>query len=403
MVSEVRFEKLVYGGDALARVDGQVLLAPYALPEESAKVEIAGRSKGVLRGKLVDLVEASPRRAEPGCRYFGRCGGCQYQHAGYEYQLEQKREILRETLQRTGRIEAPDDIAIVSGEPWQYRNRVQLHFYGGSIGYHEAGTHRVIDIEECPISSPRINMAIQSVRAMMRDRRWPRFLSSMELFTNEREVQVNVLDSGERRLQRSFFEWCEESMSGATSPALEYAACSFIYRVSHKSFFQVNRFLIERLVETALDGASGEHAIDLYAGVGLFSLPLAQRFASVTAIESNALAVGDLGHNAQRAGAAVQALRTSAELHLESIGPGPDFLLADPPRAGLGPGVVKHILRLAPRQVTVVSCDPATLARDLSVLLGGGYRFDKLTLVDLFPQTCHIESVAVLRRGATNL
>jgi 23S rRNA (uracil1939-C5)-methyltransferase len=398
MVSEVRFEKLVYGGDALARVEGQVLLAPYALAGETAKVEITGQGKGLLRGKVLETVAPSPARTEPGCRYFARCGGCHYQHAVYGHQLEQKREILRETLRRTGKIEAPEQIGTAAAEPWRYRNRVQLHFHESVMGFHEAGTHQVINIEECPISSPRINESIRSLRAMMADRRWPRFVKSIELFTNEREVQVNVLDSGGRRLQRAFFDWCEESMPGATARALDYEAAGFLFRVSHQAFFQVNRFLIEPLVETALAGAAGETATDLYAGVGLFSLPLARRFASVTAVESGAAAVADLAHNAQRAGVAVQALRAAAELHLEGLARRPDFVLADPPRAGLGAGVVRQLLRLAPPCLTVVSCDPSTLARDLAALVGGGYRLAALTLVDLFPQTCHIESVAVLRK-----
>ena len=398
IVNDVRFEKLVYGGDALARVEGQVLLAPFALPEETATVEIANRGRGLLRGRVTQVTQSSPRRVKPECPYFGKCGGCQYQHAGYEYQVSQKREILRETIRRMGKIEPPSEIEVVAGPPYEYRNRVQLHLFGSMLGYHEAGTHRVIDIDRCPISSPRIGKAIASLRAMMRDRRWPRFVKSLELFTNEREVQVNVLDSGDRRLLRSFFEWCAESMPGATASSLEYEACGLPFRVSHKSFFQVNRFLIEQLVEKALGGAQGDSAVDLYAGVGLFSIALARRFAKVTAVESNSSAVADLTLNATRARVSVEALRHSAEPYLEELESAPDFVLADPPRAGLGKGVVKQLIRLQPARVTVVSCDPSTLARDLAALIGAGYAFESLTLVDLFPQTCHIESVAALRR-----
>jgi 23S rRNA (uracil1939-C5)-methyltransferase len=172
-----------------------------------------------------------------------------------------------------------------------------------------------------------------------------------------------------------------------------------IYRVGHRSFFQVNRFLIDRLAECALDGAEGMSALDLYAGVGLLSLPLARRCRSVLAVESNASALRDLEFNAERAGMAVAARKATVEQFLETVEAPPDFVLADPPRAGLGKSVVNELLRLKAPVLTIVSCDPATLARDLAPLLAGGYRFDALTLIDLFPQTWHIETVTRLRLG----
>jgi 23S rRNA (uracil1939-C5)-methyltransferase len=397
--TSIVFEKLVYGGDALGRMDGQVLLAPYGLAGETAQVEITSRGRGLLRGRILEVVSPSPERVTPGCPYFARCGGCHYQQAGYEYQILQKREILRETIRRTAKIDPPDEIRTVSGPPWEYRNRVQLHFAGRSLGYYEAGTHRVCDVERCPIASPRINAAIASLRQMMRHPRWPRFVRSLELFTNERDVQVNVLDSGERRLQRAFFEWCGETMPGATDPALEYEAAATRFRVSHKSFFQVNRFLVDALVNEAIGDAAGDRAIELYAGVGLFSLELAKRFSHVTAVEWGASASADLEFNTRRAGVPLTVIRQTAEEFLESAGPGPDFLLVDPPRSGLGPGVVKQLARLKPSEIAIISCDPSTLARDLAGLFAADYRIEVMTLVDLFPQTCHIESVTHLRRN----
>ncbi len=201
------------------------------------------------------------------------------------------------------------------------------------------------------------------------------------------------------RWRKRFFDWCAERLPGLVSGALEYEAAGYGWRVSHGSFFQVNRFLISNLVETALGGAEGERALDLYAGVGLFSLPLAKRFAAVTAVESGARASGDLRFNAERAGLALQVEKTDAEVWLDQLEVAPDFVLLDPPRAGIGKRVVERLAQLKPARLAIVSCDPATLARDLAGLTAAGYRIERLTLVDLFPQTYHLETVAHLAFG----
>ncbi len=396
IVNELRIEKWVYGGDGLGRLDGRVVLAPFVLPGELARVDLKRANTDLLRATRVEILDAAADRVTPACPYFARCGGCHYQHAPYEYQLARKREILGEVLRRVGKIEPPADIALIAGPPWEYRNRAQFHLHSGRIGYHEAGSRRLCPIERCPISSPVLNGALTALRAMMRQPRFPRFLDSIELFTNETSVQVNVREQADRRIARSFIEWCAGRIPGAAEPALEYSAAGFSYRVSHRSFFQVNRFLIDKLVETALEGAAGESAVDLYAGVGLFSLPLARRFSRLTAVESADSPMRDLEWNAARAGLAVVPRRETAEMFLENMAQPPDFLLADPPRSGMSKAVVGHLARLQPRQVTIVSCDPSTLARDLAVLLGAGYRLAALTLVDLFPQTFHMETVARL-------
>ena len=393
---ELTVEKWVYGGRGLARSGGEVVLAPFVLPGERVRVRIERRRSGMAEAALEEVVEPSAARVEPPCPYFGRCGGCQYQHAAYEAQLEYKAAILRETLQRVGKLTAPEEIRVTAAEPYGYRNRAQFHIQGGRIGYREAGSNRLCPIEQCRICSPQINFALGELLSMARDPRFPGFVRTLELFTNESEVQLNIL-STERPVARRFFDWCREKLPGADAASLEYAACGERFRVSRHSFFQVNRFLLEHLVETALEGAAGEEAWDLYAGAGLFSLPLARRFAAVTAVESGSEAARDLEFNAQRAGLPIRVQRAEVEVFLASCTHTPDFVLADPPRAGLGPAVVRHLIRLHPPVLVVVSCDPATLARDLAGLAAGGYRLEPLALVDLFPQTYHLESVARLR------
>jgi 23S rRNA (uracil1939-C5)-methyltransferase len=386
-------EKLVYGGDGLARVDGRVVLAPFVLPGERVRVESRQEKPGLVRAETRDVIEPSPERTPAPCPYFGRCGGCHYQHAPYEYQLSLKRQILVEELQRLGRMEPPEEIGIVSGEPWGYRNRAQFHIENGRLGYREARSHKLCAIDHCPISSPRLNELIATLLRMLRDPRWPRFVRSLEVFTDERQVQINVLDTA-RPVARRFFEWCAEEIPGLVSGALDYEGR---FRVSSNSFFQVNRFLPDRLVEVAVDGREGESAVDLYAGVGLFTLPLANRFEKVTAVESGRAAVSDLQFNAERAGLAnVAAEQRTAEDFLTTLEKAPDFIVLDPPRAGIGKAVVRRLIELRPARVTIVSCDPATLARDLAALIAGGFRIEKMTMVDLFPQTYHLETVVAL-------
>jgi 23S rRNA (uracil1939-C5)-methyltransferase len=394
---ELTIEKLVYGGEGLGRVDGRVVFAPYVLPGERVLVEPASARGGLLRARLREVLAPAAARVEPQCPYFGRCGGCHYQHAGYEAQLEAKRSILRETLRRVGKIDAPEEIATISAEPWGYRNRAQFHIDGAAIGYLEGQSHKLCPITHCPISSPRVNETLTALIAMMRDARWPRFLRAIEVFTNETEVQLNVLES-ERGVAKRFFEWCAEAIPGFTPGLLDYTAAGAAYRVGSGSFFQVNRFLIDELVRTAIGGAAGDWALDLYAGVGLFSAPLARRFARVTSVETGGSAVRDLRFNAERAGAALEIAQGSTEDYLRALEAPPDFVLADPPRTGLGRGVVTRLAELKPRRIGIVACDPATLARDLPGLLAAGYRIEQLTMIDLFPQTFHIETVVQLSR-----
>jgi len=394
---EITIEKLVYGGDGLARLNGQVVLVPFVLPGERAMVEPVERKPGLVRSKLVVLREASGERVVAPCPYFGRCGGCHYQHANYETQLGLKRAILAETLRRVGKIEPPEEISVIAAEPWNYRNRAQFHLRGTELGYLEARSNRFCAIDGCPISSPRINQVAVTLREMLRDTRWPRFVRSIEIFTNEEQMQLNVLES-ERPVARRFFDWCAEKLPGYVPGALDYRAAGAVYRVSGGSFFQVNRFLIDQTVERALAEAEGESALELFAGVGLFSVPLAHRFAKVTAVESGAGALRDLGFNAERAGVAIKAHQSSVEQFLAGVIAAPDFVLADPPRAGLGKNAVRELVRLSPARITVVACDPATLARDLAGLMAGGYRLTKLTMIDLFPQTFHVEAIADLAR-----
>jgi 23S rRNA (uracil1939-C5)-methyltransferase len=375
-------EKLVYGGEGLARLEGKVVFIPYVLPGEKVRAEVDRIKNDLWRGRLLEVIEPSAARVAPPCPYFQRCGGCHHQHADCAFQVDQKRSILREVLRRVGKIEFDGEIESIAGEPWRYRNRAQVHVQNGAVGYFEHGSHKLCAIDQCPIVSPALNEAISKLSG-----RLPQISTTVELFTNEAEMQVNVLD----RVPRSIYEIFE---SLGTSGAIEYEG----FHVSRNSFFQVNRFLINRLVECAIGGAEGESAVDLYAGVGLFAVRLSERFRKVTAVESGWSAFRDLEYNIQRRSLPLAAENKTTEEYLTALDETPDLILADPPRAGLGKIAVRELGRIRAPRVTIVSCDPATLARDLQGLLVAGYRMRRITLVDLFPQTFHIETVVHLEQ-----
>lgn len=397
-VSKGQVEKLIFGGAGLIRGDGKTVMLPWVAPGEQVQFRITKDHKQWAEAELLSVDEISPERVEPFCPVYGRCGGCQYQHMNDQFQRLQKVSILLETLERVGSIRPELPVEILSGEPRGYRNRVQIHIDGTRIGFHSHSSRRLVPIDDCPIASPALNAAIQALRQMAREQRFPRFVESIELFSNERETLLNILETrgGQRRVAKWFIDWCSERIPGSGLSALMYNASGFSFQVSHRSFFQTNRFLIDSLVDRVLRHAEGTKALDLYSGVGLFAVPLSKKGLTTTAVESSTFAVRDLETNAANHSARVDAVRANADAYLAAAQSAPDFVVADPPRAGLGKSVVQDLLRLRPQSLAIVSCDPATLARDLKGLLAGGYRLKDLTLVDLFPNTAHIETVCDL-------
>ena len=392
----VNIEKLVYGGEGLARLNGQVVLAPFVLPGERVSVRIERVNTGLLRGSDQQILQPSPDRVEPRCEYFGTCGGCHYQHASYELQVAQKCSILRETLQRLGGFSYEGEIGTISGEPWFYRNRIQLHFAEKRSGFHRAGSHELCAIDHCYISSPALVAVIAKINEAVSRPEWPAFLRSLEVFTNGTQVQLNIVDTT-RPVAARFFDFCDTFLPNVARGPLIYPSGDFNFRISRGSFFQVNRFLIEALMNEVIRNDEGSTAIDLYAGVGLFSLPLARRFRDVYAVERGASGFRDLEANADEHDLPVQARKLPAEDFLRTVEQPPDLVVADPPRAGLGREATNELLRIRPRNIALVSCDPSTLARDVKKLLAH-YRIERLTMVDLFPQTYHFEAVVHLAR-----
>jgi len=427
---QLTIEKLVYGGDGLARLaadehgHGKAVFVPFVLPGEQVEAEIIEDKTGFSRARSESILSPSERRTRPLCPYFQSCGGCHYQHAGYEYQLENKALILKENLRRIAKLELDRELKVHPSPPWNYRNRTRLKIQAEpafAVGYYKFGSHELLPVQECPISSPLINRAIGALWQMNRA---VSGLRQIELFSDAEdtqalveldcipEAQVSEVEQWAREFQRTLPEIAGVGIFRAlatratTEPkriaaigaeSLRYKTASVSFRVSAGAFFQVNRHLIEGLVDLVTHGRSGTLALDLYAGVGLFSTMLARSFAQVVAVESSPISHSDLLYNSPPN---VKALRVTTEQYLEKAAGKlrPDFVVVDPPRSGLGARVLRQLLDLGTPRITYVSCDPATLARDLRGLLDGGYRMEEAHLVDLFPQTYHLESAVQLVR-----
>ncbi len=432
----LNIEKLVYGGDGLARTspgaDGRTtaIFIPFVLPGERVEAEIAQQRPGFARGRVIRLLAPSSQRVEARCPYFQQCGGCHYQHIRYESQLKFKAEILRETLRRVAKIEFKDEIRLHPSPPWNYRNRARLQVRPApefAFGYFRFGSREFLPVRECPISSPLINRMLARL-GELHGCECPAEVEEIELFADagderllawaycERTAKRDQLTQWAERLQReiaeiagfSFFpsrRRCEDepppelnALAHAGDHYLNYRiGGEFEYRVSAGAFFQVNRHLIQELVSVVTAQASGKKALDLYAGVGLFASVLARSFHHIFAVEASQISKQDLAHNVP---ANVKAVGTRTEDYLKNrlAGSRPDLVVLDPPRAGTGHAVTRRLAELRAPQIRYVSCDPATLARDLAPLLASGYRMEEAHLFDLFPGTFHIESVMLLAR-----
>jgi 23S rRNA (uracil1939-C5)-methyltransferase len=477
---KLRIEKAIYGGAGLARIPddellsdetggpmerpvaaaGKTVFVPGTIPGELVEARISQDHKTFAEAELKSILEPAATRTTPACPYYGRCGGCHYQHAAYSQQIEMKAAILRETMERAGVLKGSETsrdgnsilgiLSAEAGQPWGYRNRIRLHVRaaaggeGSALCYRQRDSHNLLAVEDCSIAAPLLVRALRGMQELAAGHELDRLCDEIEFFTNPQQdsvlVSLKATDRGpgEIRVEApgarleylcaalqtlvpelkgaalwSLAQIFAPKRSGQSSPprttnttakwgeqCLIYPVGGFGYRVSLGSFFQVNRHLVDRLVHQVTAGQQGELAWDLYAGAGLFSRPLTRCFRQVRAVESAASSCADLRHNLR--GTTHKIVESTTldflRLHVQSRKkqPVPDLVVVDPPRAGLGAEVTSLLSRIAPREIVYVSCDPTTLARDLRALLQSGYRLQGTTLVDLFPQTFHIESVSRL-------
>jgi 23S rRNA (uracil1939-C5)-methyltransferase len=376
----VEIERILPGGVGLAHAGGKTILVSLAAPGDRVRVRIDREQGNLLFASVEEVLEPGPDRIEPPCPYFGRCGGCDFQQLTYQAQLNAKADIIKDCLQRIAKLQTPDITVVPSPNAWRYRARAtwQLDAEQQTIGYYERGSRRVCDVADCAVLVPELQKTLELVR----DTQPPEELKHLDVVTGDSGISLAPALGD--------FETNEVALrvGGET------------YSYNAEAFFQINQQLLPQLLQFALPKGAGDAALDLYSGVGLFTLPLARRFKRVTAVESNTAATRFARKNVETAGlhnvSVVTATVADWIRFVTRKSPTVDFVLLDPPRAGAESAVVRGILDLKPTQICYVSCDPATLARDLKKFVAGGFRIEWLRGFDMFPQTHHVETVAHL-------
>jgi 23S rRNA (uracil1939-C5)-methyltransferase len=382
----VDVERLLPGGLGLAHEEGKTILVSLAAPGDRLRVHVDREQGNLLFASILEIITASPIRIEPPCPYFGRCGGCDFQQLNYETQLVAKADIIRDCLRRIAGLQTVPHLTVQPSREWRYRGRAVWQFdqETKAIGYYERASRRVCDVVDCAVLAPELQNTLERIRQTP----WhsiPSDLKHLQAVNGDHGVSVSP--------QFAEFQTTE----------LQLKVGHEVYTFNADAFFQINQHLLGPLMDFALTDAGGESAIDLYCGAGLFTLPLARRFRQVVGVESNPVATRFARRNLQLAGlenARVHTTSVSEWIGTATVGGAHcDFVLLDPPRAGAESAVIQGILKFAPPEISYVSCDPATLARDLKKLIAGGYEISSIAAFDLFPQTHHVETVVRLTVG----
>jgi 23S rRNA (uracil1939-C5)-methyltransferase len=425
MMKRVRVlvESVAFKGYGVARIRGKVAFVPYTLTGDEAWIKVTEEKKRYSTARLIQILKPSPGRVNPPCPYFGRCGGCQWQHIDYSIQVELKKEILGETLKRLGGLrEIPPILVAPSPKPYDYRVRVQLKVKGKAMGYYQERSHQIVDIDHCPISHPLVNQIIQKLREQS-DALLP--MEEVEINVSPEEGRGVVLfhpHSYDQRAEYFITELLQnqpifrgvaiaqkEGYHLFGDPTLTFTIPLYQerekrelkLRISPGSFSQVNPEQNQTLIQTVLQFSEvnqRDRVFDLYAGVGNLSLPLATRAREVLGIEESRMAVEDARFNAERNG------MNNCDFvygRVEDVAMNwkketPDLVVLDPPRTGCKT-ILDQLVRWKPKKIIYVSCEPTTFARDLRLFSERGYSLQRLGLIDMFPQTFHMEVVGLLK------
>ncbi len=382
---ELKIEKIVPKGLGMGFAEKMTFFVPLAAKGDLLKVKINQLKGKIAFAEIVEIIEPSTDRTAPKCEYFGRCGGCDFQHLNYAAQLAAKVGMIEDCLQRIGKVKYNSEIKVIeSPNEYGYRARAAWHLdtRKRKFGYFRRGSHDIIDVKTCPILTDELQQTLMDLRGEVE---WG------NLWSNRVEVEAASAGGEESVFSDEIIEPTNEIFFTANGEKYIYSA---------HCFFQANSLLIEKLIETAISNSSGENALDLYCGVGLFTLPLARKFTKVGGVEGNPKAIEYAQQNLENARIENAKVFTEAvgdwladnKNELKNI----DLILLDPPRTGAEPETIKHILEIKPKEISYVSCEPSVLARDLRILIDGGYNIESITAIDLFPQTHHIETVVRL-------
>lgn len=381
---DVHIEKIVPRGLGLAFAENLTVLVPFAAPGDELSVSIREIKKRTAFADIVTVTRSGPRRVAPTCELYGKCGGCDMQHMDYRAQLDAKKGFVRDCLQRIGKISFEGEIEMIPcPQPFEYRSRARWHIdrQRRMLGFYARESHNVVDVAHCPILTPGLQSSLEYLRESTNwDAIWSDNATLEAASGEEGRVSIHSSEDSEPAAELSF------TVAGET------------YAFSAEAFFQANKFLIAELIDAATCDAKGDTAIDLYSGVGLFTLPLARRFTKVIAVEDNpeSAIIAQKNIDNARLENVELAVRSVEDFMREHDAANVDFLLLDPPRAGTAKNVIPTIAELKPATISYVSCEPSILARDLRLLVDAGYNIDSITALDMFPQTHHVETVARL-------
>jgi len=421
----LRIEKLVYGGKGLGRFNGRIVFVPQVAPGDLVVVEEVSRKSGFSEARLVKVLESSEHRVEPLCPYFGKCGGCDWQHIDYKEQVEAKRLIVEENLQKIGKIRSPRiDEVVPSPSPWNYRNRAQIKVRDGKVGFFGKSSHQLVEVERCPLLKKDLEGIFPRLKELLRE--LPTEPYEFHLYSSSKgEVLLKIVYQGRFKRIDLSLEQVKEILklnlvgygiykvaNGGYPERIKFFGRDFTYekvgkfkfRVSADSFFQVNIFQVENLITRVSKAATEAQfmlAGDLYCGVGTFTIPVGRYVHRAFGVESNFWAVSDALYNKDINGLRnIQFFCREAEEGLKIVEDySPDLVVVDPPRSGLSGKVVKALARLPRlRKIVYVSCNPSTLARDLALFHKFGVNLERAKVLDMFPQTYHVETVAYLRK-----
>jgi 23S rRNA (uracil1939-C5)-methyltransferase len=423
-IFEVSLEKLTYGGEAMGRLpDGRAVFVPFGLPNEIVKIKLTQEKQNFARGEIIEIIKTSPERIDAKCKHFFNpllplgeglgmresCGGCHYQNLSYENQLRAKTEILKDQLQRIGKIENPPiQKMIPSPNEWNYRNHIQFHLTNeGKIGYVfplSKGEGRVREIEECHLPDKEIDSFWKELNFESKAN-----IERVSLRSGEENDLMLILESESPETPELEIEadvsvvhlYEDHPVVIAGQDHIFIKVLDKVFKVSASSFFQVNTKMAEKMVEHLQSQTptpdSQTTLLDIYCGVGLFSKFFANKYQKVIGIESSPSACEDFVFNLDEFDN-VDLYEGSAEEILPKIEnqvKTPTHVIVDPPRAGIDKLALDAIIKLKPQIIAYVSCDPSTLARDAARLINGGYKLKQVTPFDLFPQTYHIESISI--------
>ena len=403
-------------GEGIAHIEGKATFIPFALPNETVKVKITEEKRKYNRAQLIEIIRPSPNRIEPLCPHYYECGACSYQHVNYSQQLEMKRKIVEENINRIGKLVIEVPPLIPAEKPYRYRNKVSWQIVNKSLGYYQAGTNKLVKIHACKLISQKMEEATNRLRDL---------LVEMPLTAKSNMIMRESSTDGKIMLiLTNLTKELDEEIMGNLSGIVDNLYVNYLNEIKYTkifgsdkineeakgakillsplAFFQVNHLQMEKIIEI-LEGylalKKDDILLDAYCGVGSLSLPLANKVSKVIAIESYALAIEDAENNAL-----INNINNCEFLvgHTERILPklNKTFnkIIVDPPRIGLREEVIRAISKANPEKIAYVSCNPATLARDLAIFSENGYITKEIQPIDMFPQTGHVECVTLMSR-----